>query len=346
MQPKVTVEQMLDAFKEDAPGHVDGTRWAHTHGLGVVGRFVPSDVARGFCVAEHFDVPSMRVTARFSDGSSDPQRHDERPDTRGLAVKFHYGDGSDHDLLSMTLPVFGARTREQFLDVSKSFVPKPVKATSWFRRSILDPLMLRQSPPPLPEGVTMSGGPGLAQYAGSHAFVRAFVVAAGFSQVPISWARTAYHAVHTFVAVGPDGVKRYVRFSWQPVDGVFPVPPDQLPGKTTDFLTGEMRLRLAHAPARFTLKMAIGDPGDAVDDPTTSWPVTRRTVRMGTLCIEQLAEEKGIDVERLSFNPMRLPPGIEPSGDEILHARGGIYQLGCKEREGMGCPLHAGGEGE
>ena len=161
----------------------------------------------------------------------------------------------------------------------------------------------------------------------------------------MSWARTAYHAVHTFVAVGPDGERRSVRFSWQPVDGVFPVPPDQIRRQGHDFLTAEMRARLAHAPAQFTLKMEIGDAGDDVDDPSTTWPVTRRSVKMGTLYIEQLAEEHDVDVERMSFNPMRLPPGIEPSGDEILRARGEIYQLGCKERGGVGCPLHAGSGG-
>jgi catalase len=342
MDHEITAGQMLDAFKQDAPGHIDGTRWAHTHGLGVLGYFVASGVARDFCIAQHFQGQAVPVTARFSDGSSDPVRHDERPDTRGLAVKFHYDDSTDHDLLSMTLNVFGARTRKQFLEVSKAFVPKPVKPESWFRRYVLDPLMLRQSPPPLPPGVTSSGGPGIAQYAGSHQFARAFVINAGLAQVPVSWARTAYFAVHTFVAVGPDGERRYVRFSWQPVDGVFPVPPDEIPGKSTDFLTPEMRSRLACAPVQFTLKMEIADPGDDVNDPTTSWPVTRRSVRMGMLYITEFAEVRNVDVERLSFNPMRLPPGIEASGDEILHARGEIYQLGCQERSGIGCPLRAG----
>ncbi|WP_213957703.1 catalase [Variovorax sp. dw_954] len=341
MQQDITAAQMLDAFKEDAPGHLPDTRWAHTHGLGVMGHFVASEVARDFCSAGHFQGQSVPVTARFSNGSSDPERHDERPDTRGLAVKFHVSDSIDHDLLSMTMNVFGARTREEFLGVSKAFVPKPVQEESWFRRTILDPLMLRNPLPPMPPGVTISGGPGLAQYAGSHDFARAFTIEGGLLQVPVSWARTAYHAVHTFMAVGPDGVRRPVRFSWQPIDGVFPVPADQQASKATDFLTPEMRARLAKAPARFTLKMAIGDPGDALDDPSMTWPVTRQTVSMGTLFIEQFAQDRGVDVDRLSFNPMRLPPGIEASDDPILHARGEIYQLGCKERGGIGCPLHA-----
>lgn len=342
MHQDITAEQMLDAFKEDAPGHVDGTRWAHTHGLGVQGQFTASDVAREFCIAEPFGGSPVPVTARFSDGSSDPVRHDERPDTRGLAVKFHLHDGTEYDLLSMTLNVFGADTRQQFLEISKAFVPRPVVQPSWWRRHIVDPLMLRMPPPPLPPGVTISGGPGLAQFAGEHGFARDFTIDAGLLGVPASWARTAYHAVHTFVIVGPDGVRRAVRFSWQPVEGVFPVPADEMPGKTTDFLTTELHERLARAPAQFTLKMALGDPGDALAQPSIPWPVTRRTINMGTLSIDRIADAREVDVERLSFNPMRLAPGVEPSDDAILRARGEIYRLGCQERQGIGCPVRAG----
>lgn len=341
MGSEVSAEQMLDAFKADAPHHVGGTRWAHTHGVGVVGHFVGSDVAPRYCRAAHFRGHAVPVTVRLSDGSSDPERHDERPDTRGLAVKFHDPGGTEHDLLSMTLPVFGARTREEFLAVSAAFVPRPVKEPSWFTRNILDPLKLEQAPPPNPPGVTSSGGPGLAKYAGSHAFTRAFVLDAASAQVPVSWARTAYHAVHTFIVVAPDGVRRPVRFHWQPVDGVFPVPPADLPKLATDFLTTEMRERLKHAAARFTLRMTLGDPGDDVNDPTKAWPVSRRSLGMGVLYLEAMAAARGVDVERMSFNPMRLPPGIEPSDDEILHARGEIYALACEGRSGVGCPFHA-----
>lgn len=122
------------------------------------------------------------------------------------------------------------------------------------------------------------------------------------------------------------------------------MPPEEIPDKATDFLTVEMKARLKQGPVQFALKMDIADPGDDVDDPTTAWPVTRLRIRMGTIHLDQTAEERHIDVERLSYNPMRLPTGIEPSGDAILHARGEIYQLGCKERNGMGCPLLKGRE--
>lgn len=343
MGETITAAKMLDAFKEDAPGHVAGTRWAHTHGVGALGRFEPSEIARDFCVAAVFSGPKVPVIARLSDGSSEPERRDDMPDTRGLAVKFHPEGEAPHDLLAMTLPVFGARTRAEFMEVSKAFVPKPIEPRSWLQRNVIDPLMLRLPPPPTPPGVTISGAAGLAEYAGSHQFARAFVIEGGLSQVPVSWARTAYHAVHTFMAVGPDGARRPVRFSWQPVDGVFPVPPEEIPGLAPDFLGTELARRLARQPAAFTLRMALGDPGDALADPSVSWPVERRTVNMGMLFLERMAAPDGVEVERMSFNPMRLPPGIEPSEDAILHARGEIYQLGCGERNGVGCPLMRGG---
>ena len=37
---------------------------------------------------------------------------------------------------------------------------------------------------------------------------------------PVSYARAIYHAVHTFWVTAPDGIRRPVRFSWQPVAGV------------------------------------------------------------------------------------------------------------------------------
>lgn len=341
MTEEITAQDMLDAFKKDAPGHIDGTRWAHTHGIGAIGHFTASNVARNYCVAEHFNGAPMPVTIRLSNGSSLPKRHDNWPDTRGMAVKFHYPDGEDHDILAMTLSVFGCRTREEFMGVAKAFIPTEYEPPSWFETNIVNPLMMRKASPPPPTGMKMSGSEGLAKYAGTNSYARGFVIQGGLSQVPASWARTEYHAVHTFMAIAPDGHKQPVRFTWQPVDGVFPVPTDDLPSKSSTFLTPEMKKRLAVEPSQFTLRMTIGDAGDDLNDPSKIWPVTRRSINMGTLTIVRLATENDIDVETLSFNPLRLPPGIEPSDDEILRARAEIYQLGCAERNGVGCPLHA-----
>jgi catalase len=340
VQDNISAEKMLTEFKQDVEKHPSGMRWAHTYGVGAIGQFVASDVARHYCIAEPFEGPAIAVTVRFSNGSSELDRHDNWPDTRGMAVKFHLTQAGEYDLLAMTLNVFGASTRQQFIDIAQKFHPKQIRPESWLRRQVLNPLLLRSSPPALPIGMEKSGGPGLAQYAGTHGFVRDFVIGAGLARVPASWGRNAYHAVHTFWAVTPERNRQPVRFSWQPVDGVFPLPASEIASSSNDFLGADLQERLEQAPIQFTLKMTIGDPGDDVNDPTVPWPVTRRFVNMGMLHIHKISPNGPQDVEHLSFNPMRLPAGLEPSDDQILHARGEIYQLGCAERGAIGCPYH------
>ncbi len=334
---QIAARDLLAAFKQDVIDHQAGTRWAHTHGLGVAGHFVASDVARRYCVAEHFGGQRVAVTVRFSNSSSEAQRHDEWQDIRGMATKFHLGDSVDVDLIAVSLDVFIARTRAEFLGVAKADRPRPVTREHWWQR-LIDRLRLELPLVDPPPGQVASGVAGLLAYAGTHRDAQAGVAGAGVQAVPMSWARVKYHAVHTFVVVDPDGVRRHVRFAWQPVAGVCPI--DDPLTAPTDFLSTEMRQRLEVAPARFELKMTIGDDGDAFDDPTRAWPVTRRVVMMGSLYLDRVAEDQDLQCERLSYNPMRLTAGIEASGDEILRARGEVYALAAEERGAIGCPVH------
>src|SRR6201994_1203676 len=117
----------------------------------------------------------------------------------------------------------------------------------------------------------------------------------------------------------PDRVRRHVRFSWQPVSGVSNTDPDVTPKDV--YLHQELRDRLAKLPARFMLMMTIGEAGDAFNDPTIPWPDKRIRVSMGTLTLTNVAADQAASGERISFNPWRLLPGLEPSGDPILEAR-------------------------
>jgi catalase len=341
--PQIAAGDLLAAFQKDVIDHAPGTRWAHTHGLGVVGHFVASDVARQFCAAEHFRGQRVPVTVRLSNASSEAQRHDEWQDIRGMATKFHLsgnGRGSagvDVDLIAVSLDVFIARTRAEFLGVAEADRPRPVTREHWWQR-LIDRLRLELPLADPPPGQVASGVAGLLAYAGTHRDAQAGVAGAGVQAVPMSWARVKYHAVHTFVVVDPDGVRRHVRFAWQPVAGVCPI--DDPLTAATDFLSTEMRQRLQVAPARFELKMTIGDDGDAFDDPTKAWPVTRRVVMMGSLYLDRVAEDQELQCERLSYNPMRLIAGIEASDDAILRARGEVYELAAAERAAIGCPVH------
>ncbi len=129
---------------------------------------------------------------------------------------------------------------------------------------------------------------------------------------PVSYARAAYHAIHTFIVEGENGVRRPVRFSWQPVAGVRNTNPDAPPDD--NYLRQELDARLQRWPARFVLMMTIGEAGDAIDDPTRPWPARRTRVVMGTLTLTSVPEDQAAAGEQISFNPLRLVRGIEPSG--------------------------------
>jgi catalase len=58
---------------------------------------------------------------------------------------------------------------------------------------------------------------------------------------------------------------------------------------------------------------------------------------MGTFTLIKVAEDQAADGERISFNPCRHSPGIEASGDPILEARLGAYEV-TREMRG-GCPF-------
>ena len=106
------------------------------------------------------------------------------------------------------------------------------------------------------------------------------------------------------------------------------------------YLKKELENRLDQWPARFLLMMMIGEPGDALEDPTQPWPARRVRVVMGTLTLTNVAKDQEAASEKIGFNPWRLVPGIEASGDPILFARRDAYQESQQRRDATPCPFH------
>lgn len=337
MDNSTVAKRLVDAVISDFPDHAHGTRPVHTVGVGVDGYFVASDVARTYCIAEHFQGQRIPASVRFSNGSGSPVQHDGWSDVRGMATRFHLLGNAATDLIAMTLGEFFAPTVEAFFAFTKDAQPKPVHRESPWRK-ILNMLQLK---PPLPDpmpGQSVSGDAGTLSYANRHRFAQLGVFQAGVIGAPVSYARATYHAVHTFVVTAPDGVRRHVRFSWQPVAGVRTTDPTAAP--VDSYLRQELEDRLRQWPARFMLMMTIGEAGDAFDDPTKPWPAKRVRVAMGTLALTNVAEDQAAACEHISFNPCRLLPGIEASGDPILQARRDAYEVSRELRGGVQCPFN------
>jgi catalase len=311
-------------------------RPVHAIGIGATGFFVASEVARDFCVAEHFQGEQIQVAVRFSNGLGSAVQHDGWSDVRGMATRFHLAHGAATDLIAMTLPEFFTPTAETFFDFAKTAKPAPVSRESPWRK-ILD--MLQLKPPmrnPYP-GETVRPDEGAMRFADRNGYAQLAVFQAASIGAPGSYVRATYHAVHTFIVTARDGARRWVRFTWQPIAGVLTKNPKKTP--VDRYLQQELRDRLAEGPARFMLMMSIGEASDDFNDPSRPWPPHRVRVMMGTLTLDAVPEDQVANCERLSFNPWLLTRGIEPSNDPVLRVRRDAYEISSKRRGGAPCPF-------
>lgn len=387
------IDELLKGMTADFPDNAPDTRPSHSKGIAVAGEFRATRDARQYCIAPQFDGSWTPVTVRFSNGQT---AVDGNLQVRGMAVKFYVGgtrepdrggehtdrntlattgriedqpvtaaqtdggDGQVHetDLLCMTIPVFMAPTAEKVLEFEKAFLPRKVRRPSLRRRITA---LLTMSPlPPQEAGMVMSGNDGFLEWARGYPPAQGFVLENSLQRLPASYARTVYHAVHAFEVEGADGLRRMVRFTLEPSDGVRdagPPEPAQSPiasflrpaalnefGGTLDpdYLQTELRDRIQYAPSRFNLRMQIADPWDDAADPTREWPTNRRRVLMGTITLTHVLDDQIAGCEELSFNPGRLLPGMAPSPDEILQTRISVYDESYRRRMAArrdGCPM-------
>lgn len=342
-QPIVpTGKQLVEWTENDFPGCTEGTRAAHTVGIGVSGTFTPSGVMSNFCVAPHFNQGEIPVLARFSNGSGLNEEHDLHTDARGLAVKFFHGTATatkpETDMVAMTLPVFFVRNGAAFEAFSKASVPVPVRKlrVSWWQKLLLD-VQLKVPPEPAPSDVKAAIDPArLTKFAIEYPEAKSAVAALSGLANPTSYGRAAYHGVHAFVMTDPQGRERPVRFQWEPFLGVRSVTAEEKETLRNDHLHCDLRRRLAHGSLSFALQILVGEQGDDTSDPTTAWPVQRPRITGGVLRLDKVQD----DQERVSYNPARTADGFVPAPDDLLiQARDRAYEFSCQQRGGSGCPV-------
>lgn len=100
-----------------------------------------------------------------------------------------------------------------------------------------------------------------------------------------------------------------------------------------NFLSEELRARLAKGPVKFRLMVQLANAGDPTSDASLVWPDDRRTVEMGTISIAKGVADSATAEKGLVFFPTALTDGIELSDDPLPPLRTTAYAMSFARRQ-------------
>jgi catalase len=300
-------EQVVDAINDVSGAHADH-RAAHARGTLCGGRYTATPDAARLTRAAHMQGDPVRATIRFSNGGGDPGIPDYATEGRGMAVKLYLADGARTDMVALSLPVFFARTPEDFLEFTRARKPDPETGQPDMER--------------------------IGAWFAAHPEAGPAIQAAVSAPPPASYATCAYNGIHSFRWLNDAGEERFVRFRWEPEAGIETLSPDDARARGATYLQEEIAASAA-AGAAFRLVVTLAEAGDPVDDPTAAWPEEREQVVVGTLELTGPEEEREREGDVLVFDPTRVVDGIELSDDPILRFRRHAYAVSVERRSGL-----------
>lgn len=280
-----------------------GFRANHAKGVVVEGHFKASPEAAKLSKSVLFSGATIPVTVRFSDSGGVPNipDGDAHANPHGMAIKYHLPNGSDTDMVIVSLHFFPVATGEDFRDLLQAIADSPADA-------------------PKPTK--------LDQFIAAHPSVpKALSTAA----TPDSFADEAFYGVDAFVFVDQDGHKQPVRYIMKPQKLVH-LKPEDAAKKAPDFLMEDLPKRIAKKPVVFHLTAQLANPGDQTKDPTQPWPDDRKVVDLGTLTLDKAVPDSLAAQKKLLFLPGNLTDGIELSDDPLVAVRNGAYAVSFSRR--------------
>jgi catalase len=301
VNPNQFVDQLEATF-----GKYEGFRRSGAKGICAVGEFTGSKVSGILSVASAFSGKPVPVIARFSVGGANPKAADNARTQRNLALQFNLPGGEVWQMGNISAPVFGAATPEQFLGRLQSLQPDPTTKAP-------DPAKVKAFADANPDVLLM--GRHLAS-----------------QPVPASFGTVNYWGVHAFAFVNAKGQKQFGKWVFEPVGGTVGLSDEEAKAKGPQFLFDELRQRVASGGVAFDFVLQLAEPGDRIDSAVVPLPEQRRKLTMGRLVIRSVAPDAGGECLNITFNPMVLPKGVEPSNDPMIAARAAPYAVGLGRR--------------
>lgn len=306
---QVSPVQLVDTF-ESTFGKFEGYRRSGAKGICAMGEFVGSADARALSTSSAFSGKPVPTIVRFSVGGANPKAADNGKGQRNLALQFNLPGGETWQMGNINAPIFGAASPEQMLGRVESL--RPDLATK-----AADPAKVKAFADANPE-VLLQG-----KYFASQ-------------PVPASFAAQNYWGVHAFAFVNAQGAKQFGKWLFEPVAGVMGLSDDEAKARGASFLFDDLRTRVAAGSVAFNFNLELAQPGDKLDNATVPLPEGRKKVTLGQLKVTSVAPDAGGDCVAITFNPMVLPKGVEPSADPMLAARAAPYAVSLGRRLGEG----------
>jgi len=292
---------MVDAF-EAVSGPQPGFRRNHAKGLCVSGRFDSNGQGVALANTGLLRTGSYPVTGRFSVVGGNPSVNDTQGGMRSLALDISNG-GETWRMALNSSPVFFVRTPEALLEQLQASVPADGREARirHFRRDH-------------PESQAFED------------WMAAHRPSTGFDNA-------AYFSVNAFRFNAADGQEHLVRWRLQLETPYAPLSDEQIAQNDPDMLPYGLASRLAEGPLRWHLILTPALPGDSVNDATQLWTQPgHQEIDAGVLVIDAQQPQMDGPCRDIDFNPLILPPGITPSDDPLLQARGAAYAESHRRR--------------
>lgn len=304
---ELTADHVVTAI-EGTFGVTPGQRRNHTKGSCASGQFVGTPEAAALSRSALFSGRPLPVIARFSLAGGNPKVADTTKNARGMALEFKLPDGNLHHMTMLNTPVFGAAHPRTFFDQIVAMKPDPATGKP-------DPAKLKAFRKSHPDNAAQAG------------FLSA-------NNPPVSYANSTFFGIHTFKFIDRNDKTTLVRWRFVPQDGERRLSDEELKSKPSDFLQQALIERTAQGPVRWDMLVSIGEPGDAVNDPTIAWPDNRKVVKAGTLTITAATPQQGAACEKINFDPLVMSDGVAPTDDPVLLFRSPAYAVSFGKRLG------------
>jgi catalase len=279
-------------------GQHPGVRANHATGAVFEGIFTPAQGAATLSSAAFLKGAPTPVVIRFSNAGGVPDAPDMDASTdrvRGMAIKFRLPDGSEADIISISVNGFPAATGEDFLALLQAAgasgpgVPKPTP---------------------------------VEKFLSTHPAAVAFITAP--KPVAVSYGTQPFFGVNAFKFTNAEGASKFGRYRIVPESGPAYVSDEEAAKRPPNALADNLRASVEKAPVKFRLLVQVAAADDTVTDATKIWPDSRPTVELGEIAVTKALDTKKVE-NALLYLPTNVTNGIEASDDPLINTRTEAY---------------------